>query len=79
MLCHQTNGNVYYFMKFLDHKNIKNTMTYIHFAEIIFSKETPEYICQPAKTVEEAQRLIEKGFRYECEIDGVKLFKKVKL
>jgi len=65
-------------MKFLDHKNIKNTMTYIHLAEVIFSKETPEYICQPATTVKEAKELIEKGYSYECEIDGVQLFKKIK-
>jgi hypothetical protein len=78
MLCHQTNGNIYYVMKFLGHKNIKNTMTYIHLAEVIFSKETPEYICEPARTVKEAKALIEKGFSYECEIDGVKLFKQIK-
>ena len=30
------------------------------------------------KTIQEAKALIEKGFSYECEIDGVKLFKKIK-
>jgi hypothetical protein len=78
MLCHQTNGNLYYIKKFLGHKNIKNTENYIHLAEVIFSNEKPEYICEPATTVEEAKDLIEKGFSYECEIDGVKLFKKIK-
>ena len=46
-------------------------------AEVIFN-EVPEFLCEPAKTKEEAIALIEKGFSYECEIDGVKLFKKVK-
>ena len=53
-------------------------MTYIHLAEVIFSKEDFEYTYEPARTVEEAKALIEKGFSYECEIDGVKLFKKIK-
>jgi hypothetical protein len=29
-----------------------------------------------AKTVEEAQQLIEAGFEYVCDIDNVKLFRK---
>ena len=64
-------------MKFLGHKNIKNTMTYIHLAKVLFN-EVPEFLCEPAKTMEEAKSLIEKGFSYEFEIDGIKLFKKIK-
>ena len=78
MLCHQTNGNIYYVMKFLGHKNIRNTMTYIHLAEVIFSKEDREFMCEPVTTVKEAKALIESAFSYKCEIDGVKLFKKLK-
>ena len=33
---------------------------------------------EPATTVEEAKALIEAGFSYECEVDGIKLFKKIK-
>jgi len=78
MLCHQTNGNLYYVKKFLGHKKIKNTENYIHLAEVIFSNEKPECICQPATTVEEAKKLIEKWFSFECEMNSVKLFKKIK-
>jgi integrase len=78
MLCHQTNGNIYYVMKFLGHKNIRNTMTYIHLAEVIFNKEDHEFICEPATTVEEAKALIEAGFTFEHEINGISLFKKLK-
>ena len=46
-------------------------------AEAIFN-QIPEYVCEPAKKQEEAKALIEKGYSYECEIDGVSLFKKVK-
>jgi hypothetical protein len=78
MLCHQINGNSYYVMKFLGYKNIRNTRTYIHLAEVIFSKEDHEFMCEPATTVEEAKALIEAGFSYECEDDDSKLFKKIK-
>lgn len=65
-------------MKFLGHRNIKNTLIYIQLAEAIFTKEDDEFVCQVARTVEEAKALIEAGFDYVCELDGVKLFKKRK-
>jgi hypothetical protein len=34
--------------------------------------------CKTAETVKEAKELIEAGFEYVCEIDGLKLFKKRK-
>jgi len=37
-----------------------------------------EYVCKVAKTVEQAAELIEAGFDYVCEIDGIKLFRKRK-
>jgi hypothetical protein len=40
--------------------------------------EEDEYVCKVAKTVEQASRLIEAGFEYVCDIDGVKLFRKRK-
>ncbi|MEM1570294.1 MAG: hypothetical protein QXL27_04640 [Candidatus Bathyarchaeia archaeon] len=40
--------------------------------------EEDEYICKAAKTVEQASSLIEAGFEYVCDIEGVKLFRKRK-
>ena len=37
-----------------------------------------EFIVKTATTAEEIKALIEKGFEYVTEIDGVKLFKKRK-
>jgi hypothetical protein len=37
-----------------------------------------EYYSTEAKTKEEAKQLIETGYSYETEIDGVQLFKKPK-
>jgi predicted RNase H-like HicB family nuclease len=40
--------------------------------------KTEEYCSATAKTIEEAQRLIEAGYEYVTELDGVKLFRKRK-
>jgi len=37
-----------------------------------------DYACATAKTVDEAAKLIEQGFDYICECEGVKLFRKRK-
>jgi len=55
-----------------------NTMRYIHLAQIIFKQEKDEYICEVARTVNEATKLIEAGFEYVCEIEGARLFRKRK-
>jgi hypothetical protein len=64
---------------FLRHKNIKNTMRYIHLAQILFKNEQ-EYITKVAHNVKEACSLIEAGFEYvtgEYD-DGGKIFRKPK-
>ena len=77
MLYHQTK-DILYVMRFLGHKNIKNTLIYIQLEEALFQRENEEFICKTAETVKEARELIEKGFEYVCEIEGVKLFRKRK-
>jgi integrase len=74
-LYHQTK-DILYVMNYLGHRNIKNTMVYIQLEEAIFREEDDTFICKVAKTVEEAKTLIETGFNYVCELDGVKLFRK---
>jgi len=58
----------------LGHKSIKNTEIYMHLCD--FSSE--EYHSAIAKTIDEARKLIESGFDYVCDMDGVKLFSKRK-
>ena len=41
-------------------------------------KESEDYVCKIAKTVEEAKQLLEEGFDYVTEINGTKLFRKRK-
>jgi len=62
----------------LGHKNIQNTLIYITIDKAIFQNTTEEFHVKTAKTVEEACKLIEVGFEYVCEINGVKIFRKRK-
>ena len=39
------------------------------------SFNSSDYVCKVAKTLDEATALIEAGFEYITEMDGVKLFK----
>ena len=61
-------------MNFLRHKNIRNTLVYTH----LVNWETDDYTCKVARTVEEAKTLIESGFDYVTDVDGLKLFIKRK-
>lgn len=59
----------------LGHKNITTTEIYTHLVD--FEYEGAFYSAT-ARTVEEAQKLIESGFRFECEFEDVKVFRKPK-
>ena len=40
--------------------------------------KTEEYLSATANTIEDAQKLIEAGYEYISELDGVKIFRKRK-
>jgi len=77
LLYHQTK-DILYVMRFLGHKNIKNTLLYIQLAEVMFKEASDQYTVRVAETVKEASELIEAGFEYVTEMDNVKLFRKRK-
>jgi pentose-5-phosphate-3-epimerase len=58
----------------LGHVNINNTLVYTHLVN--FGSE--EFVCKVAENVEEAKALIESGYEYITEMDGIKLFRKRK-
>jgi integrase len=72
-LYHQTN-NILLVKQLLGHKKIETTLIYTQLIDV----KDDEYICQIARTLEEAKRLIEAGYEYITEMDGVKLFRKRK-
>lgn len=77
ILYHQTK-DILYVMRFLGHRNIKNTLVYIQIEEAMFSRRAEEYVCKVAETVNEARILIETGFQYVCDFNGAKMFRKPK-
>jgi hypothetical protein len=52
----------------------RNTLIYTQ----LVSFENDEYHSAVAKTVAEAQKLVEQGFEFVCQIDGATLFRKRK-
>jgi hypothetical protein len=70
--------DIFYVMQFLGHKKIENTLLYVQLTNSIFQDRDDKYTCKVAKTVNEATQLIESGFDYVTDIEGLKLFKKRK-
>jgi hypothetical protein len=62
----------------LGHKTILSTEGYIHIEAQIYLQTNAGWICKTAKTIEEAKTLVECGYEYITEIDGIKLFRKRK-
>jgi integrase len=67
--------DILHVMRIFGHKSINNTFIYKHLVDF---EESDTYHSAIAKTIEEAQKLIESGFEYVTEIEGVKLFRKRK-
>ncbi|MCW3984189.1 MAG: hypothetical protein NWE96_09370 [Candidatus Bathyarchaeota archaeon] len=61
-------------MRLLGHKNIKNTLIYTQ----LVTFQDDDFICKTAETVKEAKELIEAGYEYVTEMDGLRLFRKRK-
>ena len=63
----------------LGHKSVMTTQRYVELYTEIYGDLKPEnYICETAATIKDAKKLVESGFEYICEIDGEKLFRKIK-
>ncbi len=72
-LYHQTR-DILLVMRTLGHKDIRNTLVYTH----LIDTRNDEYVCKTAKSLGEASELVESGYEYITEIDGIKLFRKRK-
>jgi integrase len=66
--------DILHVMQLLGHKSIKNTLVYTHLVDC----EGDEFVCKPAKSVDEAKALVESGFDYVTDVDSMKLFRKRK-
>jgi len=70
--------NAWTVKELLGHKTIVSTETYIHIEKQIWTQLNAGFTCATAKTVEESIKLIETGFEYVTEQDGLKLYRKRK-
>jgi integrase len=66
--------DIIYTQRVLGHRNIKNTMRYVQ----LINFENDEFTSAVAGTLREARQLVEAGFEYVTEMDGVKIFRKRK-
>lgn len=64
--------------RFAGHRNINNTMKYLHLEQLLFNDVQDDFIVKTAKTPQEGARLIEVGFQFVDVIDGIHLYKKRK-
>lgn len=67
--------DIFHVKEMLGHRNLDNTLKYIHLANSLINY-SEEYTCKVASNQAEAIKLIEAGFEYITEMDGVKLFRK---
>ena len=66
--------DILHVMKILGHRNIQNTLLYTQ----LINFESDKIHSATAKTVQEAQKLVEAGFDYVCNFSETKLFRKRK-
>ena len=69
-------ADLLYVQQFLGHKSLSNTLKYIQLSNACFYENTDHYICKVAGTVQDATELVELGFDYVTDVDGIKLFRK---
>jgi integrase len=67
--------DILYVQKLLGHRSLKTTLRY---TQLITIPQNEEYICRVVKDVDGAKELIEAGFEYVTDLDGCKLFRKMK-
>ncbi len=68
--------DIVYVQRLLGHRSISNTLKYVQLVQGMAGSE--DFTCKVARKLEEASGLIEAGFDYVTELDGVKLFRKRK-
>ena len=67
--------DILHVMQVLGHKRIQNTLKYTQLAKF---QDPEKYICKVAKTSDEIKELIEAGFEFVCQQNGLAFFRKPK-
>ncbi len=77
MLYHQTK-DPYYVKQFLGHKELRSTELYINIEHTLFEPYNDEFTVKVAEKPEEVKTLLEVGFEYVCQKDGLIYLRKRK-
>ncbi len=76
-LYHETK-DILYVMKFLGHRDLKNTLVYIDLEIACYPNANDHFVSKVAKTEQEICSCIESGFEYVCDFQDAKIFRKRK-
>jgi site-specific recombinase XerC len=71
---YQKTRDILHVMSILGHGSIKNTLVYTHLVNF----QCDEYVCKVCKSIDDSRTLVENGFDYVTETEGMKLFRKRK-
>jgi integrase len=77
MLYHETH-DIVLVKEFLGHKTLDVTLLYIQIEKALFRNAAENFIVKATKETEEIQGLLEVGFEYVCQKDGLMFFRKRK-
>ena len=70
--------DILHVQQLLGHRDLRNTLIYINLEKAIFQNADEEYHVKVAENLQEACKLLEVGFEYVTDLNGVKLFRKRK-
>jgi len=70
--------DIIHVQQLLGHRDIKSMMLYITLEQQLFQTANDEFYVRVASTTEEIKALLEVGFEYVLEKDGLRFFRKRK-
>jgi len=74
-MLYQKTRDILFVKQQMGHKKIENTLKY---TQLLQFEKDDNYTCKVVQNVEQATELIENGFEYVTEMNGLKLFRKRK-
>jgi hypothetical protein len=76
-LYHETKNPVLV-KEFLGHRSLDTTLLYIQLEKHLYKEDLDTFVVKAVKNADEIPPLIEVGFEYHCEKDGLMFFRKRK-
>ncbi len=70
--------DILHVQQLLGHRDLRNTLIYINLEKAIFQNADEEYHVKVAENLDEACKLLEVGFEYVTDLNGIKRFRKRK-